>query len=115
MCSLVTCGALENRRCIIDIICQRSPAFRCLSDNAAVLNCLAVGTCFINVLDDLRVVSTYDHLNVCGIAAVYDVVIKELERSRNNQSAQLMKTYHREPNFRTLTEHHENSVALLDS
>ena len=115
MCSLVACGSFENRGCIIDIICQRSPALRCLSDNAAVLNSIAVRTCFINVLNELRVVSAYDHLNVCSIAAVYDVVIKELERCRDYQCTELMKTYHREPNFRTLAEHHEDSVALLDS
>ena len=115
MCSLIACGTLENRGCVIDIICKRSPAFGCLADYAAVLNCLAVGTSLVNVLYNLCIVSANDHLNVCSVAAVNDVVIKKLESSRDNDCAKLVKTYHRKPNFRTLTEHHEDSVALLDS
>ena len=115
MCCFITCGPVENGRSRIDVVGKRTPALGCFADNAADLYCLAVGTCAVDVVDDPLVVCADDHLNVGSIAAVNDIVILELESGGDNDRAELVKTDHGEPYFRTLAEDHEDPVALLDS
>ena len=112
---LIVGRALEHVGKPLELIVQREPALAVVDDHDLVLQGGDVALCGFDLLDDKRVVDADDRLHRSGVAAVNDVLFRELQRARDQDGAELMQRRRADPVFPAAAQDQHDDGSLADA